>query len=180
MWAAAVSLGLLLGQSAEGTAQLDSRSAGDPIRELAFLVGWWDGEIDGTLGPATARRHYQFIIQDRFLLMRHDRDPEERPPGEDAAEEWSIFSFDPERQMIVLREFLVEGLVNRYSCETDRGWRQLVCESEATEGDSELTLRVRYEFTDLDHFTELFEIFGSDGAMRVRVEGQWLRTSEGR
>jgi hypothetical protein len=177
-WPAVLSLGLVLCRQTDGTAQLDPASAEHPLHELAFLEGSWAGEIDGTIGSSPGQRQYRFIIGDRFLLMMHDRDPQEPAPPGDAHEEWSIFSFDTEREVIVLREFVVEGFVNTYTCEIDAGPTSLTCESEAAEGGSGLFLTLGYEFADLDHFTEVFEIFGPDGSMQVRIEGQWVRTSE--
>ncbi|UCG76851.1 MAG: hypothetical protein JSV95_06085 [Gemmatimonadota bacterium] len=160
-------------------AQHDPASEEHPLRELAFLEGSWSGRIEGTLGSGTGERQYRFIVSDRFLLMTHAsyRAPQERTPEGEAHEEWSIFSFDSERNVIVLREFVTEGFVTRYACALDTEPLRLACESEATEGGSGLFLRVVNEFSDRDHFTEIFEIFGSDGELRVRLENRWRRTS---
>jgi hypothetical protein len=179
-WLAVISLGLAICPPTQGIAQVDPAAAEHPLHELAFLQGAWAGEIDGTLGSASGEREYRFIIRDRFLLMMHDRDPQELARGDDVFEEWSVFSFDTQREVIVVREFLVEGFVNRYACEIDAEPMRLTCESEVVEGGAGITLRLRYEFADLDHFTETFEIFGPDGAMQVRMTGQWLRAGERR
>ena len=155
-------------------------AAETPLHRLDFLEGVWTGEIDGTIGPADGRRSYRFVLGDRFLHMTHDRDPKERAPSEEAHEEWSIFSHDSERGVITLREFLVEGLVNTYRCALDEGPTSLVCESEATEGSSGLSLWLQYEFGDPDRFTETFRIFGPDGALQVQMVGEWRRTADGR
>ncbi len=178
-WTAATSLALLLCPSADGIAQSDSTAPENPLHQLAFLEGSWAGTIQGTIGSATGQRRYRLIIRDRFLLMLHDRDPEGPTPPADAHEEWSIFSYDAERKAITVREFLVEGIVNTYACVVDVGPTSLTCESEATEGGPEMVLKLRYEFAGRDRFTELFEIFGPAGALRVRMEGQWQRISEG-
>jgi hypothetical protein len=177
-WPAVITLGLVICRPAEGAAQINPASEEHPLHELAFLKGSWTGVIDGTIGPATGQRQYRFIIRDRFLLMMHDRDPQERASPSDVHEEWSIFSFDAAREVIVLREFLVEGLVNTYACEIDAEQTRLTCESEAAEGSTGLTLKLLYEFVDFDHFNETFEIFGPDRALQVRMKGQWLRTGE--
>ncbi|UCD23874.1 MAG: hypothetical protein JSW51_12705, partial [Gemmatimonadota bacterium] len=117
-WRTVSLLGLVLCPSVTAVAQ-DAVAAEHPLHELASLQGSWSGEIDGTFGPATGQRQYRFIIGNRFLLMMHDRDQQQAASGSDIHEEWSIFSFDTERDMIVLREFLVEGLVNRYTCELE-------------------------------------------------------------
>jgi hypothetical protein len=177
-WLAAISVGLALCRPADAAAQSDPASEEHPLHALAFLDGSWAGEIDGTLGPTTGRRQYRFILHDRFLHMTHDRDPQQLARQADEPDEWSIFSFDIERGTIVLREFLVEGLVNTYACDFDAERPSLTCQSEATEGSAGLTLRLRYEFADLDHFSERFEIFGPDGALQVRMDGQWVRMDE--
>jgi hypothetical protein len=173
-----ISAGIALCLVGDVSAQVGSDSTAGPLLELAFLEGAWAGEIDGTIGPATGAREYRFIVHDRFLLMRHDRDPEtEAAPEDDVYEEWTVFSFDAEREVIVLREFLLEGFVNTYVCELEAGPTSLMCASEAAEGAGGVSLKLRYEFADRDGFTEVFEIFGPDGALQVRMEGQWRRTS---
>ena len=169
-----ISLGIALCVVGDVTAQRDT----GPLSDLAFLEGSWAGEIDGTIGPSTGERVYRFIIGDRFLLMQHDRNPGEPAATGDVYEEWAIFSFDPERGAIVLRELLLEGLVNTYMCEIESGPTGLTCASDATEGGGRLVLELRYEFVDADHFTELFEIVGADGTMQVQMEGRWRRTSD--
>jgi hypothetical protein len=159
-------------------AQGDVGEAGHRLEDLTLLEGSWEGRIDGTLGPATGQRRYRFILNDRFLLMLHDRNPEERASQGDAHEEWSIFSFDTDRGVFVVREFLLEGLVNTYACDFAVEPKSLSCQSEATEGVHGLSLSLRYEFGDSDHFTETFEISGPDGVREVRMEGRWQRTRE--
>jgi hypothetical protein len=180
VWPAILLAGVFLSFPSDVAAQHDPASAEHPLHDLAILEGSWAGEIDGTIGSGTGHRQYRFILRDRFLLMTHAsyRAPQELAPQGDAHEEWSIFSFDTERDVIVLRSFVVEGFVIRYTCVIETEPLRLTCESEAAEGGSELFLREAYEFTDLDHFTEIFEIFGPDGTLQVRFENQWLRTSE--
>lgn len=178
-WLVTLSLGVVLYAPSEGTAQPDPATEEHPLHGLAFLEGSWEGEIDGTLGTATGERQYRFILHDRFLLMEHDRDPGEPVGGSEAHEEWSIFSFDADREAIVLREFLVEGFVNRYVCELQADPARLTCESEAAEGNPELTLSLRYEFGDRDHFEEFFQVRAPDGALQVRMQGRWQRRGEG-
>ncbi len=174
-WPAAVALAPVL-CSASGIAQVDPTSRKHPLHDLVFLEGSWIGEMAGTLGPATGGRQYHFIVRDRFLLMKHDRDPPEHASGGGIFEEWSIFSFDIERELIVLRQFLAVGLVNTYACTLDRATTRLMCESEATEGSTGLSLKLRYDIADRDHFTETFEVLGPEGSLQVRMEGRWLRT----
>ena len=172
-------LGLSLCIPLTATAQLDPASADNPLHHLRVLEGSWSGELEGTLGAATGQRRYRFILRDRFLFMVHDRDPQSpAPPADDAHDEWSIFSYDPERNAIMLREFLVEGFVNTYRCELDLEPKRLTCESDTASNESGVILKLRYEFTDLDHFIEMFEIYGSDGVIRVRMDGRWRRYEE--
>ncbi len=174
-WPTVVALALVLNGS-DATGQRDPSASDSPLRKLAFLEGSWAGTIDGTIGPATGKREYRFIVGGRFLLMMHDRDPATRDASRDAYEEWSIFSFDTARGVIVVREFLAEGVVNQYACRIDAAPTRLACEGESVEGAAGLTLKLAYDVADPDHFAETFEIFGPDGRRRVRMEGQWQRT----
>ncbi len=177
---AMIPFGIALGATSAGAAQLDPAAPEHPLHPLAFLEGSWSGEIGGTIGSSSARREYRFVLSDRFLFMTHDRDPGQPPPAGGAPEEWTIFSFDPERGAVVLREFHVEGVVNTYRCEVDAGPTTLTCTSEATEGGPPgLSLAVRYDIEDLDRFSEVFEIYRADGGVQVRIEGRWRRVDAG-
>ncbi len=169
-------LALTLCASTYAAAQPDAASPAHPLKELAFLEGSWSGTIDGTLGPATGQRDYRFVLGDRFLLMQHDRNPDDSVAVADRYDEWVIFSFDEEREVIALREFLIEGIVNTYTCELGSEPTRLTCESEFTEGDARLRLRLKLTFADRDSFTEIFEIYRPDGALGVQMEGQWRRS----
>jgi hypothetical protein len=75
----------------------------------------------------------------------------------------SIFSFDTERELIVLRECLAGSFVNTYACELDTAPTRRTCEGEATEGSTRLVLRLRYDIADRDHFAETFEVLEPNG-----------------
>ncbi len=172
--------GWAAGVPTNGAAQHDSAWAERSLMAFDMLEGSWTGAIDGTIGSSAARREYRFVLHGRFLHMMHDRDPQAPAEPGNAPEEWGIFSHDPERDLIVLREFLVEGLVNRYVCRTASEPLGLTCRSEASEGGSGLNLSLQYVFTDRDRFTETFEVVGSDGEAQMRIRGEWVRAGGGR
>ena len=139
------------------------------------LEGSWSGVIEGTLGPSVALRQYRFVLGNRFLQMMHDRDPGAFAAEDDDYEEWAFFSFDADRGVYSLREFLVDGLVNTYVCVVGTAPASLACESKAIDGEGGLSLSLRYDVTDPDHFTETFEISGPQGSVQVRMAGRWSR-----
>ena len=112
-----------------GSALAQIPSEKDPWGPLRSLEGHWEGAISGKLGTGTGVRDYEFILDGHYLIFRHDsvREPQEKSPEGDHHRELSVFSFDSERQKIVLRSFNIEGFVLQYLCTvTDT---KITCES---------------------------------------------------
>lgn len=128
----------------------------DPWAVLKQLEGTWDGEIDGKLGTGRGVRRYQLILDDQFLLCRHRsvRLPQDKSPAGDQHEELGVFSFDRERQAIVYREYMIEGVVVRSRCQA--AGSKLVCTSEAVESGPGIRSRLTLEITDRYRFTETY------------------------
>jgi hypothetical protein len=103
----------------------------DPWASLRMLVGSWEGAIDGKLGTGTGLRRYEFIVGGKFLMVSHSsvRLPQEKSPQGDQHEELGVFSFDRERQTLVFRSFMIEGVVSRYLCEATPAIPALVSSS---------------------------------------------------
>jgi len=175
--AALIAGGLVLLMAGGVSAQPDPDSPDHPLHALAFLTGFWSGEIDGTLGAATGERQYRFVVRDRFLLMTHARgsatEDESRDPAD--SDEWTLFSYDADSERVIAREFLVEGIVNRYACEVEANPWRLDCISQTSEGGGDISLRLVYEVNSSDEFAELFEVVGPDGNAQLRMEGRWRR-----
>ena len=146
-------------------------------RLLNNLVGRWEGSIDGPLGSGGGIREYEFVLEGNFLMWRHAsvRLPQEKVPAGDHHREIGFFSFDPERNKLVARSFIVENFVNQYVCEIDR--QRVTCEMERTEGEngSEWNGRLTLVIHDAFSFDETFELAPPGEALSVFFSEEWTR-----
>ena len=142
---------------------------------LRPLVGWWEGSVDGRLGTGRAVRRYEFVVGGNYLLSRHAsvRLPQEKSPEGDHHEEMGIFSFDQQRQKLVYREFMVEGVVPRSVCETDGS--TIVCTTEAVESGPGIRARLTLEIVDRFRFVERYELGFPGEELQSYIEIQWTR-----
>lgn len=152
-----------------------TESDDDPLAPLRPLEGDWKGAIDGKLGTGVGVRSYEFTLGDNFLMYRHAsvRIPQEKSPEGDHHREFGVFSFDSERNKIILREFFVEGYVNRYVC--DSGDSRLVCVTEHVESGPGIRARLTLEIDSPFTFEEVFEIAFPESELEVYFTNRWTR-----
>jgi hypothetical protein len=173
---------LLLGVAVTGlTASANDRdmqsngSADDPWVAHRLLPGTWEAEIDGRLGQGTGSRRYEFIFDDQFLVGRHAsvRLPQELSPDGDYHRELSVYSFDSNRDTIVLRQFIVEGYVLQFTCKTEP--QKFVCETEHIENGPNMAARMTVEFESPYRFTENFELANPGEELQLYFTITWTR-----
>ena len=147
----------------------------DPWAPLRLLVGSWQGAINGKLGTGTGQRRYQFILGGKYLEMRHSsvRLPQEKSPKGDQHEELGVFSFDSERREIVFRSFMIEGVVNRFVCETEA--QKMLCVTEAVESGPGIRARLTLEISNRYRFVERYEIAWPGKDLELYFTNQWTR-----
>jgi len=123
----------------------------DPLAPLRFLLGSWEGGSDAAVVTHT----YELVLQDRFIQSR-TRAEETNPRGEATAEvheDVGFFSYDQDRDQIVLRQFLSEGYVNTYSLTAqDASNDSLVFTSSSTEGAGGMRARLTIHRTAPDAY----------------------------
>jgi hypothetical protein len=148
----------------------------DPWGPLKLLAGAWKGEIDGKLGTGEGFRRYELILADQYLVRRHVsvRLPQEKSPAGDQHEELAVYSFDSERRTIVLREFLIEGVVVRSTCAVDG--MTVVCASEAVESGPGIRSRMTLEFEDRYRFSERYELGWPGKELELYFTNRWTRS----
>jgi hypothetical protein len=142
---------------------------------LRLLVGTWDGAISGQLGTGTGVREYEFILDENFLLFRQAsvRMPQELSPAGDHHRELSIFSYDAERDAIVLREFFVEGVVTRSTCQVEGS--TVTCIAEEIENGTGMQARLTLEIHDAFSFDEVYELAFPGEDLSVYFTNRWTR-----
>ena len=84
-----------------------------PIR---FLLGTWQGTGTGFGGESKVRHTYSFVLNHKFIQSstRATFKPKQGEEKGEIHEDLGIFSFDPDRNKLVFRQFLSEGYVNTY------------------------------------------------------------------
>lgn len=154
-------------------------AAPDPWEPVRAFVGEWVGSAEGKSGAGTVRRVYAFILEDRFL---HESNistypPQPANPSGETHRHWSLFSYDRERKVLVLRQFHQEGFVNQYvlnAAESKAG--KLVFDSERFENfDNEWKARETYEIRSVDEFVETFELGEPGKTLEVYSENHFKR-----
>ncbi len=137
------------------------RAEGDPWQPLRPFVGSWQGTGEGLGGAATVEHAYEFVLQDKFLRMRTKSvfaAAADGTPGE-VHEDWGMFSYDPDRQRLVWRQFLTEGLVNTYRLdEASPDGRRQVWVTESAEGAGGTAARITYDFVADDEYPLILEL----------------------
>ena len=139
----------------------------DPWAAHRLLPGPREIDIQGILGQGTGLRHYQFIMEDQYLVGRHAsiRLPQEATPEGDYHRELSVYSYDSERETIVLRQFIVEGYVLQFTCETES--MRFVCMTEKIENGTGMAARMTIEFENPYRFRETFELANPGDELKV-------------
>ncbi len=131
---------------------------------LEPLLGSWTGTSTGVFGTAELTRSGEYVLQDRFIRLS-TRSVSENEVHEDIA----FFSYDQERETIVMREFHAEGFVNHYVL-VDAADGVLIFDSEHIENPFDPTLRARTVIRLTDPPTETLELATEGGPFRACVD----------
>ena len=134
----------------------------DPWAPLRFLLGKWQGEVQGEPGVGKAVREYAFILNDRFIEVRNQSTypPQEKNPNGEIHEDRAMISHDRAAKKLVMRQFHAEGFVNHYILDSvSADGRTVVFVTAAIENiPPGWRGRESYTRTGEDTFTELFEL----------------------
>jgi hypothetical protein len=173
----------LLGGSAPALGQEDpageeQAAKPDPWEPFRYLEGTWEGAIQGRLGEGVGQRRYEFILDGLYLVSRHAsvRLPQEKSPKGDYHRELAVYSFDREREAIVMREFIVEGFVLQYLCQVEP--KRFVCTSESVESGPGMRARLTVEVSHRYRFRETFELASPGQELEVFFTNSWTRVPD--
>jgi hypothetical protein len=152
-------------------AQMAQEARPDPLSPIRFLLGDWTGTAAGEPGNGTVSRHYELVLNDRFI---HERNTSTYPPQEknktgEVHQHWSLFSFDKHRGTIIFRQFHQEGFVVLYALNPALSTpSKLVFDSEQIENiEGPWKARETYDVISKDEFTETFELAKPDKPFEV-------------
>lgn len=162
-WLAMSEPSMILADEQETEVSVD---ADDRWATYRLLTGTWEGHMDDQLGQGSGQRKYELIFDDQFLVGWHSsvRLPQELSPHGDFHQELSIYSFDVGRNTVVLRQFIIEGFVLQFACDSKP--MRFVCVSENVENGPEMRARLTIEFKNKYRFSEIFELAGTGEDLR--------------
>jgi hypothetical protein len=132
----------------------------DPWANMRFIVGNWDGVVNGRPGNGTVSRTYNFVLGNKFVQVRNKSTypPQEKNPKGEVHEDWGFISYDSARKKLILRQFHVEGFVNQYVLQSESP-SEVVFVSEAIENiPSGWRARETYRRLGPDEFVERFDL----------------------
>lgn len=120
----------------------------------------------GTRRSIGINREYSFVLNGTFLLVKNTSTyvPQEKNPKGEVYEDWGLFSRDRSHKLFVLRQFNIEGFVNRYTLDTlHTDSATMIFTTEAIENiQSGWRARETYKALNQNEFVETFEV-GSPG-----------------
>jgi hypothetical protein len=132
-----------------------SENEQDGLERIAFLIGKWTGEGEGFGQTSQVEHSYRYVLQNRFIESKtksivSDDDESILEVHEDLG----MFSYDTEREAIVLRQFHSEGYVNVYTMDDPSEHAGgIVFTSDKTEGAGGLLARLRYDLESTGSYT---------------------------
>ena len=157
--------------------QEESESTGWDV--LRYFEGKWMGEGKGKSGNSKLEREYRYILGGKYLYVvnRAEFEPLEGGSKGEVHENIDYYSYDRIRGKVVLRQFHIEGFVNRYiidSLSTDK--QTLIFETEHMENmpdgwKARITIKI---LTD-DEFLEYFDLAAPDKEFGCYIENRFKR-----
>ena len=144
-----------------------------------FFIGAWTGEETATFGDGSGERTYELVLQDRYLLGRNRSvfPPQDGLPDGDDHEDWTVFSYDNDRDTYVLRQFNSEGFVNTFYLDDPSTLRErLVFVLEASENAPGTRATLTIDRIDDRTFEEVFDLTMPGAASGITIRGRWTRT----
>ncbi len=153
---------LLLLAPGTSTAVPQAQSQEDIWAPFRFFVGSWEGHGEGGPGSGLGEQTFEFMLRGKYLQARNRTvfAPQEKNPSGEVHEDMGIFSYDKARKLFILRQFHVEGFVNRYALEPQSAdGRTFVFVTEAIENiPPGFRARLTYRIVDADTFEQTFDL----------------------
>jgi hypothetical protein len=168
---------LLLFACATLAASAQDAAPADPWQPVRFLLGRWQGTVQGEAGTGTVTRTYELTLGGKFIEERNvsTYPAQEKNRKGEVHEHRGFISYDRKRQKLVLRQFHQESFVNTYSLTSSSG-TLAVFDSESFENlDSAWKARETYEIYSSDEFVETFELAEPGKAYEVYSRTRFTR-----
>ncbi|MXW71385.1 MAG: hypothetical protein F4Y71_03135 [Acidobacteria bacterium] len=144
-----------------------------------FFAGEWVGEETATFGEGRGERTYELVLQDAYLLSRNRSvfPPHDGLPEGDVHDDWTVMSFDRDRDTYVLRQFNSEGYVNTFVLDAASSPPERMIfvleESENARG-TRATLTLTQ--IDANAFEEVFDLTLPGATESITIRSRWTRS----
>lgn len=137
----------------------DDAAPADPWQPVRFLLGRWEGTVQGEAGTGTVTRRYALVLGGKFIEEHNvsTYPAQEKNRKGEVHEHRGFLSYDRKRQKLLMRQFHQESFVILYSLSSGSG-TQLVFDSESVENLDGYKTRETYEIYSNDEFVETFEV----------------------
>jgi hypothetical protein len=154
----------------------------DPWQPVRFLLGRWEGAVQGESGNGTVVRSYEFTLANRFIEERNvsTYPAQAKNRKGEVHEHRGFLSYDRLRKRLVLRQFHPEGFVNTYVFNpAESTSTALVFDGESFENrDGGFKARETYEVYSNDEFIETVEV--AEPGKRLDLDSRTRFTRVGR
>lgn len=162
-------------------ASVSQESGPGPVqwKQLANLVGSWEGRETGLSGDGVGKRTCKLALGDTYLFCENSSTfpPQERNPQGEVHQDWMVWSYDRQRARFVGRQFNIESFVNKLvqdPAASDEN--RLVFVSELSENAPPGTrVRITYQFQGKNQFVETFELAWPGEDLTVYGTNHWSR-----
>ena len=167
--------------SAAGQTGPQEQNWGESERWAAFefFAGAWVGEESATFGEGRGERTYELVLQDAYLLGRNRSvfPPHEGLPEGDTHDDWTVLSFDRDRDTYVLRQFNSEGYVNTFVLDAASSPAEhLIFVLEESENARGTRATLTLTRVDADTFDEVFDLTLPGAAESITIRSRWTRS----
>ena len=144
-----------------------------------FFAGAWVGAESATFGEGRGERTYELVLQDAYLLSRNRSvfPPHEGLPDGDVHDDWTVMSFDRDRDTYVLRQFNSEGYVNTFVLDAASSPpERMVFVLEESENARGTRATLTLTRIDANAFEEVFDLTLPGATESITIRSRWTRS----
>jgi hypothetical protein len=137
-----------------------SEKSNNGLKKLEVLIGKWSGHGAGFGHTSDVEHEFEFVLQGKFIRsVTHSVAHDDAGEVVEVHEDLGMFSYDPDRETIILREFYTEGYVITYVMkEGDKPGEGFVFTSEETEGTGGLQAQLRLDMLSQDEYQMFLDL----------------------
>jgi len=150
----------------------------DLWKPFKYFEGSWKGRETGSSGNGQGDRVYEFILQDVFFHHRNVSkfEPQEKNPNGELHEDWSIYSYDKNRESFIMNAFYVETFTIQYIIEISQEGKKIVMNSEnVINAPKGFRVRVTLQIINKNEFLEIFELGPPGKDLKETLRNYWTR-----